>query len=105
MQRNATHRPMWSLALSMALLAAPVRRYRAVWAVSVRNMAPRRRYVKGGHYVPSARAALAGLRASDRRPDAELLSGLGVALIGLGLTLHVRHRARSEPHPVAIVAK
>src|SRR3970040_1883377 len=91
MPRIATDRLMWGpLALGMALLVAPVRRHRAVWTVSVGNTAPRRRVVRGGHYVPSARAALEGLRVSDRRPDAELLSGLGVALIGFGLTLHVR---------------
>src|SRR3970040_515395 len=91
MPRIATDRLMWGpLALGMALLVAPVRRHRAVWTVSVGNTAPRRRVVRGGHYVPSARAALEGLRVSDRRPDAELLSGLGVALIGVGLTLHVR---------------
>jgi hypothetical protein len=91
MQRIATHRLMWGpIALGTAVLVAPVRRHRAVWTVSVGSTARRRRVVRGGHYVPSARAALEGLRVSDRRPDAEWLSGLGVALIGFGLTLHVR---------------
>lgn len=78
----------WGLvAGGLAVLISPVRRHRAIWQVTGGDRAPESRVLRGGEYVTSTRVMLEALRSGYRRPDAELRSGVGVALIGSGLGL------------------
>ena len=73
------------LLMGSAILISPIRRYRAVWHVTVGGTPARRRVLHGGKYVPAAHSLLNALRSGDRRRDAEFRSALGLGLIGLGL--------------------
>lgn len=85
---KSLNRPLFGFVLTVtgiAMLASPIRRYRAVWHVTVGDKPARRRILHGGAHVSSSTVLLQALRSGERRPDAELRSLVGLTLIGSGL--------------------
>lgn len=101
---KSLNRRLFGVVLTMtgiAMLASPIRRYRAVWHVTVGDKPARSRVLRGGAYVSSSTVMLQALRSGERRPDAELRSLVGLTLIGSGLMFIVMPGELQIPQPTA----